>query len=90
MGMRSRRLGHSDRIPSSKQRASVRGSTRFTGVAASVRRVVFDDLGGDFDLTSHGVDGDESAFVCPPLRHAQLRRDGRPLVASALSVCSGE
>ena len=24
--------------------------------------LVFDDLGGDFDLTPHGVDGDEGAF----------------------------
>ena len=32
--------------------------------------LVLDDFGGDFDLASHGVDGDESAFELP--RRGQL------------------
>jgi hypothetical protein len=42
---------------------------------------VFDDLGGDLDLTPHGVDGDEGAFELSFLRQMiEQDGDGRYLV----------
>ena len=35
--------------------------------AATENRLWLDDLGGDVDLTTHGVDGDEGAFELPGL-----------------------
>ena len=45
---------------------------------------VLDDLGGDFDLTSDGVDGDEGVFELS-LRGQMIRRTGMAVISLVFS-----